>query len=122
MESVADLLSLTSWREGRHAVVAVCGELDLATAPLLERTLAELVDDQSCFSIAIDLHELGFMGSTGLVVLLNALNHAHAGGVEMSLARPSYAVIRTLQIAGLDSTFTIRRDGDVAPDDRTPAT
>ena len=123
MEISAELLSLTSRRDGREAVVAVRGELDLATAPLLEATLAKLVDDQTCSSIVIDLHDLDFMGSTGLSVLLNALNDVRARGAEITLARPSHVVTRTLQIAGLESTFTIRRDADTdtAAGDPAPA-
>ena len=112
-----DLLSLVCRRGGREALVAVRGELDLATAPLLERTLAELVDDQSCRSIVIDLHDLDFMGSTGLSVLLNAQARAENRGSALTLARPSSPVLRTLQIAGLLSTFTIHAD-TAAPNNR----
>jgi anti-sigma B factor antagonist len=107
-------MSLTARRDGRVAIVAVRGELDLATAPLLERTLAKLVDDQSCHSIVIDLRDLDFMGSAGLAVLLDAQDHARRRGGEIVLARPSSAVVKTIHIAGLRSTFTI--DTDAPPD------
>jgi anti-sigma B factor antagonist len=118
---VADLLSLTFRRDDQNAIVAVRGELDLATAPLLERALAELIDDRTCRSIVLDLHDLDFVGSAGLSVLLNAQVHTRTAGGDITLARPSTAVMRTLQITGLVSTFTIRDDADAAPGDRAPS-
>ena len=107
VEVLRDLLPLTSRRYGQDAIVEVRGELDLATAPLLERALAELVDDQSYRSIVIDLHSLDYMGSMGLSVLLNAQNRAQNRGGEVILARPSPAASRTIELAGLQSAFTI---------------
>jgi anti-sigma B factor antagonist len=116
VEIAADLLALTSRRDGRDTILMVRGELDLATAPLLERALAELINDQSCRTIVLDLHDLDFMGSTGLSLLLKAQDHAQNRGGELSLTRPSSAVMRTIQLAGLLSVFTIH--GDAAPSDR----
>jgi anti-sigma B factor antagonist len=119
VQQAADLLTLNARRDGEDAVVAVGGELDLDTAPLVERTLSELIDDQSCRSILIDLRDLTFVGSTGLCLLLNAQAHVQSRGGEMVLAHPSSAVMRILEIAGLVSTFTIRRE--VAPSGRASA-
>jgi anti-sigma B factor antagonist len=116
VETSADHLSLASRRYGQDAIIEVRGELDLANAPLLERALAEFVDDQSCRSIVIDLHDLDFVGSAGLSVLLNAQGNAQSRGGEIILARPTSAVMRTIQIAGLLSTFTIHAAG--APNNR----
>jgi anti-sigma B factor antagonist len=127
VEVLTDLLSLTSSRDDHSATIAVQGELDLATAPLLERALAELIADRSCRSIVLDLHDLDFVGSAGLTVLINAQAHTRTAGGDITLARPSTATMRALQITGLVSTFTIRDDTDAgaedhaAPEDRAPS-
>jgi anti-anti-sigma factor len=110
MEPATDLLSLVTRSDGRDAIVVVRGELDLGTAPLVERELTELIDGRSCRSIVLDLHDLTFMGSTGLCLLLNVQARLQSRGGEIVLARPSSAVTRTLEIVGLLSTFTIQGD------------
>jgi anti-sigma B factor antagonist len=56
-------------RERDHVRVAPSGELDIATAPELERTLCELVAAGSGL-LVLDLRNLSFMDSTGLRLLL----------------------------------------------------
>jgi anti-sigma B factor antagonist len=87
-----------SEHDGR-AVVAVKGELDLATAPELEKLLLERLDAGE--GVVLDLRELQFMDSSGLRVLVTA----HAGGGErFTIVRPPAGteVAKILDIAGLE--------------------
>lgn len=115
VEPGADLLSLRTRRDGGGAVVAVQGELDLSTGPLLERALAELVGDPSCDAIVVDLGGLSFMDSTGLHVLVKAQNRLATRGCQIVLARPTSAVMRILDMAGVLSLFTVSWDGPCGP-------
>jgi anti-sigma B factor antagonist len=68
--------------------------------------------------VVVDLHGVEFMGSTGLSVLLTAQAELAGAGRVLSLVDPSPAVTRTLELAGLADTFTIRStapDDDLAP-------
>lgn len=101
-------LSLTYRRVGRNVVVEVCGELDLASAPQLERGLTDVIDDQGCHSIVVDLQSLEFIDSTGLMVLLRATQLARARRASITLARPNAVTLRVLELSGLRSEFDIR--------------
>ena len=74
------------------------GELDLATAPDVERRLREL--RESGFDrIVLDLRELAFMDSTGLRLVMREHAAAQADGREFALVAGSPAVQRIFEVA-----------------------
>jgi anti-sigma B factor antagonist len=87
-------------------VVAVEGELDLATAPQLRDSLVAL-SEQGQTHIVLDLTGLQFIDSTGLSVLVMAHNRARAESGSILIRNPSQSVLRILEITGLVSVFTI---------------
>lgn len=110
MTAPPSCLSLTYRRAGRHVIIEVCGELDLASAPQLERGLTDVIDDQGCRSIIVDLQDLEFIDSAGLMVLIRATQQAQTRHARVTLARPSAVTTRILQLSGLLSVFDIRDD------------
>jgi anti-anti-sigma factor len=82
--------------------VLVCpvGELDLATAPILERVLETLVADPP--AIELDLSGITFVDCAGLRPIREALQRASHSltRVRVSGARPM--VRRVLELTGLD--------------------
>jgi anti-sigma B factor antagonist len=76
------------------------GELDLATAPLVDTQLAELVE-AGFRNIVVDLGKLRFLDSTGLRLLLSWEARARAEGVEMRVLPGPPPVQRIFAIAGL---------------------
>ena len=82
--------------------VLVCpvGELDLATAPILERVLETLVADPP--AIELDLSGITFVDCAGLRPIREALQRASPSStrVRVSGARPM--VRRVLELTGLD--------------------
>jgi anti-sigma B factor antagonist len=86
-------------------VIALQGELDLATAPELERRLHE-IDAMTRGRLLIDLSGLEFMDSTGLVVLIGAERSAQANGDRLSLRRGPNQVQRLFELAGVLDRFT----------------
>ena len=94
-------------QRGCHTLSLV-GELDLVTAPELQATINRLCKD-GAREIVLDLHELAFIDSTGLRVLLSARNRATAMGARISLARVGPSVERTLEIANLRNFFEFDR-------------
>jgi len=91
-------------------VIAVRGELDLATAPQLEEALVPRLQDGG--SVLLDLRPLEFMDSTGVRVIVAAHHAAQDGGGHLALARcaPDGPVARVLEISGLDTVLNVVDD------------
>jgi anti-anti-sigma factor len=98
----------TTELDGR-SVVVIRGELDLATAPDLEKAIHERLDVGD--AVIVDLRELQFMDSTGLRVLVHA--HARAGEQgRFSIVRPPPGgpIAKILAIAGVESQLDVVDD------------
>ena len=94
--------------EGALSVVAVTGELDLASAPDLKEMLDATL--RLGGSVVVDLSAATFLDSTALNVLLRASRGlGDEGGYGRRLAivcaRPN--VLRIFEFSGLDSAFAI---------------
>lgn len=93
------------------ASVTVRGEVDVHTAPLLWRDLAELVR-QGEERIVVLLDDVTFMDSTGLGVLIGAhqAQLARGGAFEVVCVQPR--LLHILALTGLDQVLTIRGGND----------
>jgi anti-anti-sigma factor len=89
-------------REEGATVLAVAGELDLATTPALEEQL-ELISagSNSAEPLVLDLSELDFMDSTGLSVLVKAHQRAQDAGRRFGVIRGRRQVQRLLSLTGV---------------------
>ncbi len=87
--------------------VALIGELDLASAPQLQRVLDELRRDGFA-EIVLDLARLDFLSAIGLEVFAHADDQLRAVGGRLVLTRPGPRARRILAITGLDTVLTIR--------------
>jgi anti-sigma B factor antagonist len=99
-------LNVSTSSQGGHTVVTATGELDLYTAPRLQAALADL-PDAAADRITVDLSGVEFCDSTGMNVLLAAMQRVRDGGGSFALAAPRTAVRRILQVTGLDTVFTV---------------
>ena len=70
-------------RHGRRTTVAVRGELDVATAPALERVLVDHARRGG--PVVLDLRELSFIDASGLGLLLRTNAHARRDGMALQL-------------------------------------
>jgi anti-anti-sigma factor len=83
------------------------GEIDMDTSSILRRRLES--DTQVT---VLDLRDVTFLDSTGLIVLLNAnRDRAHGG---LILRSPAGAVSRVLELAGMDQLLRIERPESAA--------
>lgn len=87
--------------------VTLTGELDLASAPHLERVLDQVCRD-GFHEIVLDLAGLDFLGAIGLEVFVRADEQLRAAGRRLILNRPGPLVSRILTITELDTVLTIR--------------
>jgi anti-sigma B factor antagonist len=102
---------LLRFRLGRgEAAQTLCvsGELDIASAPALERTVAGTMDGQDG-EFCLDVSALTFMDSTGARALLHVHNRVESVGRRLVILSPTRAVWRVLRITGLDQVMDVRR-------------
>jgi len=83
-----------------RAVVALTGELDMASAETLQQALdgQELSTEPS---VVLDLQQLQFIDSTGLRAVLAALEHCRGRGQQFAITPGSPQVQRLLSITGV---------------------
>lgn len=86
-------------REGSAAIIAISGELDLASGPRLEEELLAL--DEDVRLVVVDLRRLEFMDSTGLSIIVRAHQRLAEQERELSLVRGSPQVQRLLDLTGV---------------------
>jgi anti-sigma B factor antagonist len=87
-------------------VVSVTGEVDAFTSPALEQELDWVLGDGGSNAV-VDLGEVAFIDSTALRVLLKALPRFSRRGGKLVLVSDDRRVLRTLEITGLDTKFTV---------------
>ena len=87
-------------------VVAVRGEVDLATAPTLKNRLLELVAGGSR-EIIVDLTATDFLDSTGLGAVVAAYKRVRAHDGNLTLVATAARVKRVFEITNLDRVVPI---------------
>lgn len=93
-------LTVTARPDG-ESVLAVAGELDVATAPQFRRAVGELMG-QGTRHLVLDLGETGFVDSCGLGAVLWAGHRLEAVGGELEMVNCVPRVRRAFVLAGLD--------------------
>ena len=109
--AVQDQLLIGVRLDKGRAVLSLRGELDLASAPLLQSEI-ESNDVASASMLVLDLQELKFIDSTGLRVLLTAYESAQERGQEFAVTQGSPQVQRLLSITGVGEHLRIIAPGD----------
>lgn len=100
--------------EGSIRVFTVRGELDMSTAPELERGLEQALADPGA-SILVDLSECEFIDSTGIALIVRAWQRlSEEGERRLVLASSNHQVRRLLKITGVESSIPMRESRDAA--------
>jgi anti-anti-sigma factor len=102
-------LEVDEIRIGHRVVLALSGELDLATAPALQASLDEAVESGGA-DLWIDLSDVTFMDSTGLRALLATRRQLRVNSTSLAIICPEGPVRRVFTVAGLDDEFSIHTD------------
>ncbi len=95
-----DLLRVTAHHTGGTVVLAVAGEVDLLSAPVLGDAVTTALADAPEL-LVIDLTEVSFLASIGITVLLEARRTAGSGTRIRVVAPETGVVHRTLRLTGL---------------------
>jgi anti-sigma B factor antagonist len=98
-------MNIDSRRGGHGVVLVLTGELDLASAPELDRQLRAL-ESTNPGRVLIDLSRLEFMDSTGIATLIGGQRAAISHGYQFLLRRGPTPVQRLFELAGVSDYFT----------------
>ncbi|HTZ64138.1 MAG TPA: STAS domain-containing protein [Solirubrobacteraceae bacterium] len=93
-------------RESDRVVMALSGELDLASAPLFQRQL-DRAEIHSAPMLVLDLEDLEFIDSTGLRIVLSARAGARERGQEFAVTPGSQQVQRLLNMTRVSEHLRI---------------
>ena len=98
-----------------QVVIEVGGEGDMLTSPQLRAAVLEQFEPSSGTELVVlGMDDVTFLGTSGLAVLIEVREAAHAAGVELRLACTARRVLRPLTIAGLIPLFDIHPTLDEA--------
>jgi anti-sigma B factor antagonist len=107
-EMRSELLRVHREQIGDQIVVHAVGEVDLATAPLLDQALSQATAAPSARWVVVNLTKVDFFGAVGLTVLLTATRHGHATGVPIVVVtHPGQPAHRTITITELHRTLAL---------------
>ncbi|MDH6466316.1 anti-sigma B factor antagonist [Micromonospora sp. A200] len=96
-------------------VLRPVGDLDIATAVVVQDALAAALDLPDTVELVVDLAEVPFLDSTGVAALLHGAAEAVGRGASLRVVDPQPVVARVLRITGVDSLVGL------APRHRNPA-
>jgi anti-sigma B factor antagonist len=87
-------------------VIAVSGEIDVATAPQLRECLHHVIARGES-TVVLDLLGVTFLDSTALGVLVGALKRCRELGGDLHLVVADPRIMKIFEITGLTNVFTI---------------
>ena len=106
-------LQVSTREESGRTVVAAIGEVDVYTAPTLDEELTRLVD-AGASSLVIDLSGVDFLDSTGLSVIVKALEAVRSRDGRLDVVVTAERVAKVFRITGLDEMVSLHGSLDAA--------
>lgn len=103
----------------RH-VVAVHGEIDLITAPVLKQALTRSIE-AGRVRIVVDLTETTYLDSAALGVLIGALRRLRSQHGALVIVNVDETIATTFEVTALDQILTIVRTREAAIHALAPA-
>lgn len=97
---------------GPAVIVAFTGDVDLQTSPQARQALLEAVGRGK--PLVVDLSGVGYIDSSGVASLVEALQASKKAGQTFALAAASEGALRVLKLARLDRVFAIHDSLDGA--------
>ena len=107
-------LDITKHESPGTVTLALEGELDLSTAPLLDNAIGSVA---ASVSVVLDLNELSFMDSSGMKVLLEIAQDFAAEERTLTIQRSRGEVKRLMEITGLNDLLPLRDWSTAVADD-----
>ena len=109
---MGEALTIRVRREQGYAIVAVAGEVDIATVTRLRESLFELA--ASGRTLVVDLDQVSFIDSAGLAALVGAARRAAAHGASLQVVCARPRTRQLFRLTGLDGPVPLARTLDGA--------
>jgi anti-sigma B factor antagonist len=107
-------LSIEERSKERSVALLLGGELDIASAPRLQKAIARLCED-GARALTLDLSGLLFIDSTGLAAIVYASRLCDRHDCELALIPGPEIVQQVFELTGLAELLPFRSDADGAP-------
>lgn len=91
---------------GDARVLCPKGEIDMARSPVLRKAISDAMKATPA-KLLLDLSSVPYMDSSGLATLVEALQNARKGQISLLLCGLTPRVRSILEIARLNSVFTL---------------
>jgi anti-sigma B factor antagonist len=109
---MGEALTIRVRRDRGYAIVAVAGEVDIATVTRLRERLFELA--ASGRPLVVDLDQVRFIDSAGLAALVGAARRAAAHGASLQAVCARPRTRKLFRLTGLDGQIPLARTLDGA--------
>ncbi len=93
----------------RVSLMTITGRVDSSTAPDFDKALQSLINANRT-QIVLDMKGVEYLSSAGLRAMVSAVKATKSGGGDVRIAQPSKRVREVIDLAGLNSIFTIYDD------------
>lgn len=100
-----DPITTSVSHDGDVAVLAVSGEIDLATIPAFEAAIADALTHRPK-ALIVDLSAVDFLASAGLQALV-ATHEKISGSAKFAVVADGPATSRPIQLTGLDQILSL---------------
>jgi anti-sigma B factor antagonist len=100
-------------RPDRPNVLPLEGEIDLHVSPAIAAALTKMIEKKPK-KLVVDLSGVTYVDSSGLAVLIEAMQNVTEYGAEFALAGLQESVRTIFEIARLDQVFRIFPDAEAA--------
>lgn len=97
----------------RPNVLSLEGEIDLHVSPTIATSVKSMIREKPK-QLVVDLSRVSYIDSSGLAVLIEAMQNVKSYGGKFSLAGLQEGVRPIFEIARLDQVFRIYPDADSA--------
>lgn len=104
-----EALQIQATTNGSGHILSLSGELDLASAGVLDTAIAELCTD-GAERITLEMGELAFMDSTGLRSVIVGKELCEVNGCELLIGALSPQVQRLFEVSGVGAKLLFRKD------------
>lgn len=94
-----DAVEINTTIDGTSAIVAIVGNLTVATTPQLEAAFSDLPEDVA--DLTLDLAELDYVASAGLRVLVSQAKTMQRKSGTMRITNPNEEVMEVFDVTGL---------------------
>ena len=116
LETQCDMISVAH-RQGTTVSASIQGEIDLHNSPDLRQAMLHVLLAENTKSLQLNLQEVPYMDSSAVAVLVEGFRHIQKRKGEIILSNVQPRVKGLLQIARLDTMFTIH-DCDSTGDEK----